>query len=633
MPTPLLIATLVDALREVRSTVEAVQKLKDYLGCQFLSFFAASFYCKRSPTSTSSSGLTVFPIQCVQTQATFRRISPSSITSPARAVAAFPLSSDTRPGSASAFEKAVFYKGISEEHPHLLQHSDVMSRPFILPPPEGRHTAIPDKRAHGVFDPILTPDLWRQQVGPAIVNLLAETARNIHVSTMVPIRFSVSDNEGKPIFDEHIVIWISVFPGSTAEEACRDANTPILAILEKHQVKDAAVHWIEGTAERFIGPAMMHVGLSTNNPDQPYHRALTAVLSVPIAPHELRRTDAQGTLGIFFHEGRQKDGNKSNRVMAFTNKHVVSDDTATDYVLGGHGALRQWVRTCGLRRFEQVQQETRTFIAKKVHQVKHVAEQLDVGVFTSERSRGIKEAQLERLKEDVRTLHDFLRLLNATWSEGVNRAIGWLEWAPKIQNDIDQRRYTWDGAVLELDKAKWAKEYMSNHVYLSEKFDPYQFTRFFYPNHSDAHSFEFPYNHLFRIQGCIDAEGLKTPQSYDKLGKPCFIVAKAGQTTNLTFGHLSGCEAYVVRDSSSSSSSWELAIFNSAGENFSYRGDSGACVFNVEGKMVAFLHSGMPRGMASHVTFGMPAHFVLDQIRKRYPYADFDRDTFFDGLA
>ena len=371
---------------------------------------------------------------------------------------------------ASAFEKAYFYKGVSEEHPHLLQRSDVRTRPFVLPPLEDQHTAIPDRTAHGVFDSILTPDLWRKQVGPAIVNLLAETKHNIHVSTMVPVRFSVSDAMDKPIFDKHIVIWISVFPGTTAEESCRDANSPILAILEEHQVKDAAVHWIEGAAEPFVvGPAMLEV-VDDTDPTAFIRRALTAVLGVPLAPQTLQRKDAQGTLGIFFHEGKDKDGNKSDKVFAFTNKHVASENTATDYELGRSGARKQWIRNCGLRRFEKLLEETRAFIAKKVGQVTRVAEQLEKNVFTSARAKGLKETELQNLKDDIVIFDDLLRLLKSTWGDIDNRAIGWLDWAPKIQNDVDSRRYTWDGAVLQLDKAKWDKEFRGNHVYLGAFF-------------------------------------------------------------------------------------------------------------------------------------------------------------------
>ncbi|TFK50104.1 hypothetical protein OE88DRAFT_1809129 [Heliocybe sulcata] len=238
----------------------------------------------------------------LDTQTTFHPSPPSSPISPARDVTAFSLSSDTTvvgPDPASAFEQAFFYKGVSEEHPCLLQRSDVRSRPFLQRPLEDQHTAIPGRTAHGVFDPILVPGLWRQQFGPAIVNLLAETKRNIHVSMIVPVRFSIPDDEESP--------------SSTS-------------------------------------------------------------------------------------------------------------------------------------------------------------------------------------------------------------------------------------------------------------------------------------------------------------------------TSSLT-----ACEANVVNDLAGSS--WEVAIFNFTRENFSYKGDSGSCIFNAEGKMVTFLHSGMPRGMSSHVTFGTPAHFVLDHIRKRYPYADFNRGTFFDVPA
>jgi hypothetical protein len=370
----------------------------------------------------------------------------------------------------SPFEKAFFYKGVSEEHPHLLQRSDVRARPFVLPTPEDQHTAIPDRTAHGASHPILTPDVWRQQVGPAIVSLLEEKERDIHVSTMVPVRFSIPDANDKPVFDKHIVIWISVFPNSTAEESCRDANSSILAILEKHQVKDAAVHWIEGAAESFVlGPGMMEV-VDETDPTAFIRRALTAVLGVPLAPQAVQVKDGQGTLGIFFHEGKDKDGSKSDRVFAFTNKHVASENPATDYELGRSGARKQWIRNCGLRRFERLIEETRAFIARKIGQVTLLAKQIEQNAFTSARAKRLKETELQNLREEIDILDDFLGLLRSTWSDIDKRAIGWLDWAPKIQNDVDSRRYTWDGAVLQLDKTKWEKEFRGNCVYLGAFF-------------------------------------------------------------------------------------------------------------------------------------------------------------------
>ncbi|KAG8987177.1 hypothetical protein FRB90_003553 [Tulasnella sp. 427] len=599
------------AHEEVQSTILAVQKVRNYLGW-----------------------LTVSHIESFKTHVTYHSSPPSSPISPARDTTAFSVFSNTTvvdPDFASPFEKVFFYKGVSEEHPHLLQRSDIRTHPFVLPAAEDQHTAIPDRTAHGVSHPILTADLWRQNVGPAIVSLLEDKELGIHLSSMVPVQFSLPDAEGKPVLEKHIVIWISVFPGTTTEESCRDANSPILAILEKHEIKDAAVHWIEGAPERFVaGPAMMEV-VDETDPTAYIRRAVTAVLGVPLAPQVQQAKDGQGSLGIFFHEGKDKQGNDSDRVLAFTNKHVASENTATDYELGRTGARKQYIRNCGLRRYEKFLEETRASIAKKVGEGKLVAEQLEKNVFNTARAKRIKEDELKNLEEEIVMLDDFLRLAKSSRGEIDNRTMGWLDWAPRIQNDVDNRRYTWDGAVFQLDKVRWQDQFRGNHVNLGGKFSPGDITKFFYPNDANPHSFEYPPDHLFRLQGFVDAGGMQKPYFFDELGNPCFIVAKEGQTTDLTFGRYSELEAYVVSDLTGSS--WEVAVFNYAKENFSYKGDSGSCIFNAEGKMVAFLHSGMPRGMSSHVTFGTPAHFVHDQIKKRYPYADFNRITFSDVAA
>lgn len=146
----------------------------------------------------------------------------------------------------------------------------------------------------------------------------------------------------------------------------------------------------------------------------------------------------------------------------------------------------------------------------------------------------------------------------------------------------------------------------------------------FYPNAANPPAFKYPKSHLFRLSGYVDAEDLSTPYFVDDDNNPCFVVAKAGQTTDLTFGHQSELEAYTCRDRVGES--WEIAILNfgdSKHGDFSAKGDSGAVIFNAEGKMVALLHSGMPRGTSNHVTFATHGHYVYEVIREHYPDADF----------
>jgi len=128
--------------------------------------------------------------------------------------------------------------------------------------------------------------------------------------------------------------------------------------------------------------------------------------------------------------------------------------------------------------------------------------------------------------------------------------------------------------------------------------------------------------------GWVDTAGLANPYFMDDQGNPCFIVAKHGQTTDLTFGRYSELESYHCDELEHDS--WEVAVFNydKKSGNFSDHGDSGSIIFNAEGKIVALLHSGMPKGLYSHVTYGTPGHFVFDQIKEHYPDADFARLSF-----
>ncbi len=42
--------------------------------------------------------------------------------------------------------------------------------------------------------------------------------------------------------------------------------------------------------------------------------------------------------------------------------------------------------------------------------------------------------------------------------------------------------------------------------------------------------------------------------------------------------------------------------------------------------MVGILHSGMPK--SNHVTYAIPAWWAIDQLKLKYPHADFNRTAF-----
>ncbi|KAJ4477556.1 hypothetical protein J3R30DRAFT_3704028 [Lentinula aciculospora] len=586
--------------------------------------------------------LTVFHVGCLNTQLKYP--SPPSPTSEITLLTQSSKSSIGDDNYISPFERVYFYNGISDDPPPLFQRSDLVQRPFPIPEerPAERFSAISVKTAHTANHPILKNTLWKGLVAPEIIALCKEASRDIHVSTMLPVRFSTLD-EGRDVFDDHIVLWISVHPNSTKKTSCRDANAPILDIFAKYDIHEVAVHWIEGAMESFAGPPEMMPVARDTNPTHWVRRALTAVLGLPLAAQDMADIDSQGSLGLYFHRGKDRHGNKSKDVLAFTNKHVVSKKTSEDYKYSGRqGERKQYIRNCGHRRFERLLNEARALLAEKLGDVKLFAEQLAELVadqpqeedVENNRDLGDKERQLKKAESDVGILDEFLKLLKSNWSDAFDRVIAWVDWAPKIANDADPRRYTRDLGVMTLERDKFVKNFKGNSVYLAGKFTRAEINACFYPNAANPFIFKYPRDHLFRLSGFVDAAALSNPYYVDENSNPSFTVAKEGQATDLTFGRQSELEAYTCRDLEGSS--WEVAVLNWGGNkhgNFSAKGDSGSAIFNAEGKLVALLHSGMPHGMSNHVTFGTPGHYVMDLVLEQYPDADFSRLKFEEDEA
>lgn len=145
-----------------------------------------------------------------------------------------------------------------------------------------------------------------------------------------------------------------------------------------------------------------------------------------------------------------------------------------------------------------------------------------------------------------------------------------------------------------------------------------------------ATTFQFPEERKLRIEGCITKEDLANPAQFDKEGQSCFMVGKEGSATDLTVGCYAGLVSFTRNDVGIESV--ELGIYNSGEEAFSAKGDSGSLVWhttNGTARIVGQLHSGVSKGGLSgnYVSYCTPGWYLLDQIRKKYKYADFYRTT------
>lgn len=367
------------------------------------------------------------------------------------------------------FERVHYWHGISMDPPELLYRSDLESNPFPVPPPGTRWSELPAKAAEGVFGTPLN-GVWHI-VAPKIVTLFKK--RGIKHSALKTARFSTRGEDGKKTLGP-IVIWIATHPNTTSAENARDASPDILHILEEHKVEGAVVEWYEGSVEKLSGPALMRV-VDEINPTHYVRRPFTAVLGMPIATKEREEADAQGTVSFFFHEKKDRNGEPSARVLAVSNKHVLRQDTTVDYQFMGGGAPRQYVRVCGFRRFQRSTDEIRALVTKNVAEAVRLAEEIarleakpksenEEQAEEDEEALEIKKGQLNKVNRNNVKLQAFFKEVNTQWHDIARRNIGFVDWAPNISIDVDERRYTRDIGTVELDSQKFKDNFQGNIV-------------------------------------------------------------------------------------------------------------------------------------------------------------------------
>ena len=359
------------------------------------------------------------------------------------------------------YERTSYYNGITgnSDHPELVYRSDLLTT--LFPKPVGRYAHVPVKSLRGVFDTPLN-GVWHT-VGPQIRDLIK--AQRINWSSVDPARFFTQGEEEKGSLGP-VVIWVGVIPGSTSSETAHKVSQEILALLRKNGVEDAVVEWREAVPHRLAGPPLMpHVG--SNNATHYVRRFLTPLLGVPLATEWTK----EGTLTLWFHENKDRDGNPSDKVYGVSNCHVLRKNTTVEYE-HRDGLLKGYVRVCGMRRFQRGLNEIRKVVG-------------DRGILADLRAREIiqleaKERQdaedareirgnrrnLEDEKEALADLEALYNDVTKNWSDiEFGRNIGHVQYAAAITVDVEGGTlYTSDWAAFLAAEAKVKDEFEGNVV-------------------------------------------------------------------------------------------------------------------------------------------------------------------------
>src|SRR6266702_8282647 len=214
---------------------------------------------------------------------------------------------------------------------------------------------------------------------------------------------------------------------------------------------------------------MRHV--DSSNATHYVRRFLTALPGVPLATEEMEEGDSQGTLTLWFHENKDKDGNPSNKVYGVSNCHVLRKNTTVDYE-HRRGAPMDHVRVCGMHRFQRGLDEITKAIADRGILADLWARDI-VKLQAKERqdtenARAIKAKQRKLDDEteaipDLEALHDDVTKF---WSNiKLHRDIGHVQYAAAISVDVEGGTlYTSDWAAFLAAGAKVRDEFEGNVV-------------------------------------------------------------------------------------------------------------------------------------------------------------------------
>ncbi|KAG8718408.1 hypothetical protein FRC08_005310 [Ceratobasidium sp. 394] len=409
-------------------------------------------------------------------------------------------------------------------------------------------------------------------------------------------RFSTVENDVESSLGP-VVVWIAIRTGTKPRDAC-NAMPDILRVLSSFNISNVVVEWYEGEVVPLDGPPLMGI----------------------------QSDDAQGTITLLFKEVKTSGGEPSNRVLALTNKHIASINTATDFELDE--ANPEHILVCGNRRLGLAITEIEEVVAKGFRDSVRLFEEVqelvkEVG--TDAEDALALERKMNALKEkneDNVGLKALFNEVDGQWRDSDRRRFGIVDWTPKIDVRVDQRKYTRDIAAFAMDLKK-LKNFVRNSVDLGNQFTAGELEDRFWPLETVRQGRRIPASLQLPIQSILTRHHVLNPDTYDKNSDPLYIVGKYGNTTKLTLGRYSGMEGYTCTEFGVESREVVVYNYSKTSGDFSNHGDSGSLIFTGDGHGLAMLHSGMPRGLHNHVTYGTPMWWVVKQVHLKYLFAEF----------
>ncbi|KAJ3459783.1 hypothetical protein MRS44_015856 [Fusarium solani] len=462
--------------------------------------------------------------------------------------------------------------------------------------------------------------LWNDSAGPLRRDFL-EALDRIQWLAIDILRLGYQNVRGT--LDESpinpVTVLVSVVPSSTTWNAGVNVVLRCRGILRRHGIHDVEVEMKESTISQCnLGTQPTQQKLTSGPVAQPEkcNSLFSEFLGLCIAP--AASPYHEGTKGLYLRI------RGTTRVLLLTCRHVAfaGSDGNEDFehstgaprviLQPGNGTLAEARRHAE----EDVRRSERDMKKKR-----------DLPWPSAIRKFNAAAAEKAAGEELVRRLNDL--------EEPSNRTIGHVLFSPKMgegRSPSGEKRCR-DWALVELDQEmhETVLAELTNRVFcgMAAKNDTWKATKEELKGCDPADHYDMEFDdqtHTVELRGTIAEHIMRDPPTESaSLQEAALVVGKYGRSTGLTIGvtnKVRSIKRNPIGDTTFMSEEWCILgakwKSGSCRGTFSGRGDSGSCVWDMEGRIGGMLTSGLDGGNGSlDVSYATPIEWLLADIREQ----------------
>ncbi|KAK7432258.1 hypothetical protein QQZ08_001203 [Neonectria magnoliae] len=469
-------------------------------------------------------------------------------------------------------------------------------------------------------------DLWNDSAGPLRRDIV-QALESVNWTAIDILRIGIdrtslsADETDTP---EHaITFFISVVPNSTSFQQGFSIVMQCRQILQRHGIDD--IHCEMKESEVFWCASPETAPLTAPNLlTEPVHPHLeesdmamaSVYLGASIAPSD--QPSRRGTKGLYL---RQKD---TGAILALTCRHVVFGDSFPNQEY-----RHRQNDTTPRRTVLQPTDETLEAMKENVPLKSRIARECIDAIQRTKRPDETKHREIMQHEAALKSFQQWQKTLDDL-TDPAMRVIGHVIFSPAfgLGKSVSGEPRLRDWALIEIHPGKHeqALDLLHNEI---------MFTNSKYEKILGVQSREAPnitvsldytmaaYNKV-RLHGTIPEHEMKHPKTWNVANDRTIMVAKFGSTSFLTVGFANTVKSLTrvpLPNLKVISEEWcIIGRKNKRGpgrEAFSLAGDSGACVWDVQGRIGGIMAAGGGnRDMGAHdVTYATPIEWLLDDIK------------------